>query len=254
MRTKTCEITPAGCATAQADPFPTKACARCDMCGLWCQAVQDDPARYDAPDWFCNQRRPIRRGEYLFRAGESVRSIYALRNGSLKLFLPERGRERITAFHFAGELVGLHAVHSQEHDCSAVALEDGYVCEVPFDQLERLCRNEPASQRRLHQSLSREIVRHYERVSGMAGLNLDARLAAFLLNLSRRFSARSLSATLFPLCMSREEIGNYLGMTAAAVSRILLKFQGSRLISTHLDLVELVDVNGLRLAASGRVR
>lgn len=141
--------------------YPTEACARCEMCNLWCQPVRDDPTRCNLPDWFGNWRKPIRRGEYLFRAGESFHSIYALRNGSLKEVQSGLGGEIISDFRFAGELVGLDAIHSGRHRYSAVALEDGHVCEVPFDQLERLCLDRSNSQLWLHKTMSLDDIGSY---------------------------------------------------------------------------------------------
>lgn len=240
------EINPAGSATGESVHYPTEACATCEAGNLWCQRVRDDSLSCKVPDWSGIRRKPILRGEYLFRAGEPFRAIYVLCNGSLKGVLSDHEREFITGFHIAGEPVGLDAIHSGQHHCSAVALEDGHVCEVPFDQLERSCLDEPISQRWLHRSMSREILRRYERVSALARTSMEGRMAAFLLNLSMRFSA-----TRIPLCMSRDEMGSYLGMTAEAISCTLRKFHASRLITARPNQIELVDINGLRLAADG---
>jgi CRP/FNR family transcriptional regulator, anaerobic regulatory protein len=242
-------IDPADPTAWQDVQYPTMACATCEMCNLWCQPVRDNPARYQSLDWFKEKRTQIRRGEYLFRAGEPFRSVYVLRNGFLKVSMVNQGTERVTAFCVAGELVGLDAIHFAQHNCSAVALEDGFVCEVPFDHLERLCQDEPTSQRRLHQFMSREIMRHYEMVNTLVGKSVEQRLAAFLLNLSERLAQHSLSATRIHLRMSRDDIGCYLGMTVESVSRAMRKFHGAGLVSAHGKHLDLIDFEGLRRAA-----
>lgn len=230
--------------------YPTIACGTCELCDLWCQPIRDNPSKYNSLEWFKNRRTKIRRGEYLFHAGEPFRSLYALRTGFLKVFFVNQGREHVTGFYMAGELVGLDAIHAARHTCSAVALEDGQVCEVPFEQLEKLCLDLPASQHRLHRFMSREITRHYEMVAELVGKTVEERMAAFLLNLSKRFSEHRYSPTEFQLRMKRDEIGNYLGMTVETVSRTLRKFHASGLISVRGKHMELLDLDGLRQAAN----
>lgn len=247
VKLKSCSIDSFAWAGVQ---YPTVACATCELCDLWCQPIRDNPERYNSLEWFKNRRTKIRRGEYLFHAGEPFRSLYALRAGFLKVFFVSQGREHVTGFYMAGELVGLDAIHAARHTCSAVALEDGQVCEVPFEQLEKLCLDLPASQHRLHRFMSREITRHYEMVAELVGKTVEERMAAFLLNLSKRFSEHRYSPTQFQLRMKRDEIGNYLGMTVETVSRTLRKFHAAGLISVRGKQLELLDLDGLHRTAN----
>ncbi|MFO0272967.1 MAG: cyclic nucleotide-binding domain-containing protein, partial [Betaproteobacteria bacterium] len=53
-------------------------------------------------------RRKVKRGESLFRAGDRFESLYAVRLGFLKsTVMSTDGREQVTGFHMAGELVGM---------------------------------------------------------------------------------------------------------------------------------------------------
>ncbi|HEY9397376.1 MAG TPA: helix-turn-helix domain-containing protein, partial [Burkholderiales bacterium] len=71
-------------------------------------------------------------------------------------------------------------------------------------------------------------------------------LAAFLLNLSQRFTARGYSASEFHLRMTREEIGSYLGLKLETVSRAFSKFQDQGLIAVQQKHVRIKDAEGLR--------
>jgi CRP/FNR family transcriptional regulator len=62
-------------------------------------------------------------------------------------------------------------------------------------------------------------------VSVLAAMNAEERLAAFLLNLSRRALARGWSASEFHLRMSRADIGSYLGVSLETVSRTFSAFR-----------------------------
>lgn len=192
-------------------------------------------------------RRTFRRGEHLFRSGAPLKALYAIRSGFFKTHvLHENGHEQVTGFHMAGEIIGMDAISSDAHTCCAVALEDSEVCELPFAKLEELGRKLPSLQRHLHRLLSREIVRDHSIIMLLGSMRAEGKLAAFLLNLSQRFAARGYSPSAFQLRMTRQEIGNYLGMKLETVSRTLGQFQEAGLISVRNKAVEIIDAKNLR--------
>lgn len=192
-------------------------------------------------------KRSFRRGDYLFHSGSPLRSLYAVRSGFFKTqVLHTNGLEHVTGFQMAGEIIGMDAISTDTHTCSAVALEDSEVCELPFVKLEELGRKLPTLQRHLHRIMSSEIVRDHSIMLLLGSMRAEGRLAAFLLNLSQRFAARGYSPSAFQLRMTRQEIGNYLGMKLETVSRTLSQFQEAGLISVRNKAVEILDANNLR--------
>ncbi len=191
-------------------------------------------------------KRAYKRGDYLYRSGSKFGSLYAIQTGFFKTqVLHEDGREQVTGFQMAGEIIGLDAISTDVHTCDAVALEDSEICELPFNKLEELSRKLPTLQRHLHKIMSREIVRDQGIMLLLGSMRAEERLAAFLLNLSQRFAARGLSASTFRLRMTRQEIGSYLGLKLETVSRTLSYFQESRLIDVKSKSIELLDMSGL---------
>ncbi len=192
-------------------------------------------------------KHAYQRGGYLYRSGARFQSLYAIRTGFFKTqVLHEDGREQVTGFQMAGEIIGMDAISSDAHACDAIALEDSEVCEIPFSRLEELSRKLPTLQRHLHRILSREIVRDQGIMLLLGSMRAEERLAAFLLNLSQRFAARGYSPTSFHLRMTRHEIGSYLGMKLETVSRTLSHFQGAGLISIRNKSVELHNLAKLQ--------
>lgn len=192
-------------------------------------------------------RRTIKRTDYLYRAGEHFDSLYAVRTGFFKTkLLLEDGREQVTGFHMAGELMGLDGIGSERHTCDAVALEDSEICVIPFERLEGLSREMEALQHHFHKVMSREIVREHSVMMLLGSMRAEERLAAFLLTLSQRLSTRGYSAKEFNLRMTREEIGSYLGLKLETVSRVFSKFQEEGLISVQQKHVRILDTAGLR--------
>src|SRR5690606_8672321 len=159
---------------------------------------------------------------------------HGIRAGSFKtVVLTEDGREQVTGFHMAGDVLGLDCVGSDVCGGDAIALEDSEVVEIPFAELDALAGRDPALQRELFKLLAGEIQRERSLMILLGSMRAEERLAAFLLNLSRRLSARGWSATHFLLRMTREEIGSLLGLKLETVSRILSRFQAEGLIAVR---------------------
>lgn len=135
------------------------ACTNCSLREL-CLPLGLDTQEMAQLDETINQRVPVKRGEALFRAGTPLRSLYAVRMGFFKTtVLSEDGREQVTGFHMAGDLMGLDALGNDVHACTAIALEDCEVCELPYHQMEDLAREIPMLNRHFYKLMSREIVR-----------------------------------------------------------------------------------------------
>ena len=191
-------------------------------------------------------RRRVRRGEKLFKAGDPFSALYAVRSGFLKTtVLTADGREQVTGFHMGGELLGLDGIGGGRYHGDAVALEDCEVCVLPYALLERFGREIPAIQRNLHGVLSREIARDQGVMMLLGSMRAEERLAAFLLNLSRRFTARGYSSSDFHLRMTREEIGSFLGLKLETVSRLFSRFQADGTIEVEQKHVRLLDIGAL---------
>jgi CRP/FNR family transcriptional regulator, anaerobic regulatory protein len=222
------------------------ACSDCNLREL-CLPTDLSSAEMAQLESIATLKRGYGRGDYLYRCGAPFRSLYAIRSGFFKTqVLHEDGREQVTGFQMVGEIIGMDAISSDSHNCDAVALEESEVCELPFEQLEALGRKLPTLQRYLHKIMSREIVREHGIMLLLGSMRAEQRLAAFLLNLSQRFAARGYSPLVFQLRMTRQEIGNYLGMKLETVSRTLSQFQEAGLIKVRNKAVRILDMKGMQ--------
>ncbi len=227
------------------------ACGACTLAQL-CLPVGIDEAGLTLLDHAIRRHRPIRRRSLLFQAGQPFRSLYAVRSGSVKTFLPAAdGGERITGFRLPGELLGLDAIHSGRHPCAARALESTSVCELPFERFESLCGDVPTLLRRMLRIMSQEILQEEGLLAQISNRSGEQRLVAFLLNLSARFRRRGFSAREFNLSMSRADIGNYLGLAKETVSRLFARLQAEGLIQVAGRQVRLLDELGLHRRLAG---
>ena len=222
------------------------ACSTCSLHEL-CLPAGLTTLELKAMDQLVDRRRPVKRGDHLYRSGAPLQALYAIRTGFMKsCVLHEDGREQVAGFHMMGDLMGMDAIGTSQHLCDAVALEDSDVCEIPLSDLETMSREIPSLQQHFHRVMSREIARDYGVMLLLGSMRAEERLAAFLLNLSQRFAARGYSSTEFHLRMTREEIGSYLGLKLETISRTLSHFQAQGLLAVQNKHLRILKIDSLR--------
>lgn len=174
----------------------------------------------------------MKTGEYLFRAGDPAKSIYAIFAGQVKeMSVMSPGRERVVGFPMAGELCGISALSGTRYRTSARALEDTEACVIPLSRLQGMSYEYPAIQARLYALLAAEIA-HGQRQMLLLGIyGAQERVAASLLEMADRYKRRGYSAWSFHMRMTRTELGSYLGLQLETVSRVFSKFRARGLIT-----------------------
>jgi CRP/FNR family transcriptional regulator len=210
---------------------------------------ESDMARLDE---IIGRRRKIAKDTHLYRIGDPFTNLYAIRLGHFKTFqVSHSGEQHVTGFQMAGELLGMDAISTEHHHCDAMALEDSEVCEIPFARLEELFGTIPSLLHHFHRMMSQEITREQNVMLLLGNMRAEQRFAAFLINLSSRYEARGYSSTTFQLRMSREEIGNYLGLTIESISRLLSRLKKQGLLRVANREIELLDITRMRALAAG---
>ncbi|QDH69631.1 helix-turn-helix domain-containing protein [Marilutibacter alkalisoli] len=195
---------------------------------------------------------PLHAGDHVFREGDPFEAIAAVRAGTVKTCTVDpEGREQVLGFHLPGEVIGLNAIHGDRYPCNAVALDTVMLCRFSFPRIAMLATRLPNLQQQLFRLMSRDI--------GVASLfagnhSADERMAAFLVSFSRRLAERGFSPRRFQLTMSRTDIANYLRQAPETVSRVLRRFEQSKLVSIKQRDVEILDMPRLEAMALAVLR
>lgn len=190
--------------------------------------------------------RVVTEGTAIHRAGDAFRSVFVLKSGAAKrMLIQEDGREQILGFPMPGDILGMEAIDGGAHSTTVIALDLCAIVEVPFESIEALAAENPAVARFLYHRMSAALRDEHGWMAALGLLNADERVAAFLLDLSQRFSARGFSARRFMLRMTRAEIGSFLGLTLETVSRVFSRFQKLGLLNVTRRDIELLDLAAL---------
>ncbi|HHF3724691.1 TPA: fumarate/nitrate reduction transcriptional regulator Fnr, partial [Haemophilus influenzae] len=132
-------------------------CQDCSISQL-CIPFTLNEQELDQLDNIIERKKPIQKSQVLFKAGDSLNSIYAIRSGTIKSYtISESGEEQITSFHLPGDLVGFDAITQMQHPSFAQALETAMVCEIPFDILDDLAGKMPKLRQQILRLMSSEI-------------------------------------------------------------------------------------------------
>ena len=227
-------------------------CSTCSMREL-CLPMGLGTAELAQIDALLGTRVKLRKGDTLYRAGETFSSLYAIRIGSLKTtVLAEDGREQVSGYHMLGDMIGLDGIGAERHGCQAIALEDTEVCVLPLERIEDVARAVPTLRQNLLRLMSKEIARDQNVMLLLGSMRADERLAVFLLSLAERYKQRGYSSTEVVLRMTREEIGSFLGLKLETVSRLFSRFQDDGLIQVQGRAVKLLDPIALKQVVGQR--
>jgi CRP/FNR family transcriptional regulator, anaerobic regulatory protein len=225
-------------------------CGDCRMNAL-CLPIALQTHEIDKLNQIVERGRPLQKNEHIYHAGESFRSIYAVRSGAIKGFtVNNEGVEQVTGFYLPGEIFGMDGIGHPNHLNSALALETSAICEIPFSRMEDLSMQIPSLQRHFFALMSREITSDQKLITMLSKNSAEERVATLLVSISARNARRNLSGTRFRLPMSRADIGNYLGLTVETVSRVFSRFQNQGLLEVDKKEIAILDLDKLKEMAN----
>ena len=221
----------------------TKAAVTCANCNLDNLCIPKGLARSEVGELalLVNRNNIRQKGEALYHAGSPFRGLIALRSGSAKLMSFEsNGNDLVVDFILPGEILGFDGLSSQIHNCTAIALETVNYCHLPAHKIDLLATNTPGLSQILLQRSCNQFDSQVQKVM-LSRRSAEERVACFILHISDRLKIRGYSEMEFRLSMSREEIGNHLGIAHETVSRIIHLFQARKLIEVKSKQLKITN-------------
>lgn len=220
----------------------------CNNCGLdnICLPRGLSQQEVDNISQVVKARKTLQRGEFIYHEGDSFRGILAIKSGSAKLVASDQhGNEHILNILLPGELLGFDGLSDEKHSCAAVALETMSFCILPADNMDELFQNVPSLTRELFRHTGEKMLEDKNQLI-LSKRPAEERLAYFLISLSERLKRRGFSSSEFKLSLTRQEIGNHLGLALETVSRLLKKFQDDQLIVVQNRFITITNLTALK--------
>lgn len=189
--------------------------------------------------------------EDLFLEGDDVSHLLEVVEGVVCAYrlLPD-GQRHVVSFYFPGDLIGYCCMGS--HTFSAQALNKVRARRIPRHLMNQMVETRPSFARRLLRLAADELCMTREHLLCLAAKSAEARMAVFLLALSRRNKETGGDAERIDLPMTRVDIGDYLGLTIETVSRTFSKLKRSGVIALpRTTTVMIRDTEALAQLAQG---
>jgi CRP/FNR family transcriptional regulator, anaerobic regulatory protein len=244
------DLTTAGLATGRVSV------ARCLGCGAHtaCLFYNLNLAPFDSPQSAVVNARLLRRGQYLYVSGHTLRYLFAIRSGTIKTTIHwDERREQIIDVHGSGDALGLDGLETGHYTLDGVVLADALVCFIRYDRFTEMCRDVPALQRGMIEIMGRQLVRNVTTKLLMHMQPVEARIVSFLIEVAKRVAKQGFPSNEFFIGMTRTEIGNYLGTTLETVSRVLSALSREGILVVCGKRIRILDFDKLqaRLASTG---
>ncbi len=212
-------------------PFAAPRSSPCDACTVreltLCAALEEPELVEMAAIVTTMELGP---GDPLFDEAEPAEHVFNVTAGAVKVYkLLADGRRQMTGFLFSGDFLGL--ANQETYAYSAEAITHTTLCRFPRRKLERLLERYPKMEHRLLAMASHELAAAQEQMLLLGRKTAREKSASVPLMLSRRATQRGQAGDPVSVPMSRNDIGDYLGLTTETVSRTFTQLKQGGIIT-----------------------
>jgi len=174
------------------------------------------------------------RGDVIFREGSVPSGIFLIVSGRIKKYkVDQNGKEQVIYIANQGELIGYHAILSEErYPDSAAALENCVVSFIPKEDFMEVLHRSPFLTQRLLKAMSHEFTVLSNSISVLAHRTAAERLAIALIVLREKFKEEGVQKEVV-INISRSDLANMVGIAQENVVRILKEFKSEHILETH---------------------
>jgi CRP-like cAMP-binding protein len=183
----------------------------------------------------CNKiEHTYKKGELVFKEGSYPAGIYFINSGKVKKYrVDEEGREQIIYVANRGELIGYHAVLSQDlYPDSAATLEVSTIGFIPKEDFLRSLDQSTILNRRLLKTLSHEFAVLANSLTLFTQKSVRERLALQLIVIREKYKVNFQPGMEVEINMSREDLAGLVGTARENVVRVLSEFKKDGILET----------------------
>ena len=195
-----------------------------------------------APQLLSNQQRAdlstigsivrFKKGQQIYRAGDPIDAIYNVISGGVKsVSAAPGGRKRINAFLFPEDMFGLAEAGRYTNSAEAITAVTAY--RFPVSKLQTHLQRDPGLEFHVICKLCQDL--RYAQRHAFIVATKDAlhKLAMFLRLLEELQASRGEPTNEIYLPIARTEIGEFIGLSLAAVSRAFRTLSATRIVKVR---------------------
>jgi len=197
----------------------------------------------------------LRRGEWLWRAGEKPRALTIIRCGLVKLTRPvNRGRSAICGIFGPPETLCDDALldGSAYPDDAVVATDTAAVVQIPREALLQCANRDPKLALSIARGVQAELRAAHDKIDVLSAGGVEARLALLLLKLYDKFGDDFDDGTSrIPVALTRRDLADLVSTSFETAIRVMTRWDRQAVVSTEPDGFTLRDLARLHDIAFG---
>ena len=193
-----------------------------------------------------------RKGEIIFKEGTYPSGIFFISHGKVKKYkLFTDGKEQIIYVANTGELIGYHAILSEDrYPDSAAALEETLVDFISKEDFLNTLAQSALLNYRLLKTLSHEYSVLANSITLFAQKSVRERLALQLIVMREKYKENHESGMPVEINLSRDDLASLVGTARENVVRVLSEFKEENILKTAGRKIIVLDVNKLIVIAN----
>lgn len=212
------------------------------------ESVLADLPRDDFELLMVNKTEQVyKKGEIIFRESAYPSGIFYIIEGKVKKYkVDKEGREQIIYVANIGELLGYHAVLSEDrYPDSSAALEESRIAFIPKEDFLEALQLSDVLSRRLLKTLSHEFAVLANSLTLFSQKSVRERLALQLIVLREKYKVNFQPGMPVEINMSRDDLASLVGTARENVVRVLSEFKEVNIVETRGRKIIVHDVNKL---------
>lgn len=192
-------------------------------------------------------QKVYKKGEIIFREGAYPDGIFYITDGKVKKYkVDEEGKEQIIYVANTGELLGYHAILSEDRfPDSAAALEESKIAFIPKTDFLDTLKQSDILNRKLLKTLSHEFAVLANSLTLFSRKSVRERLALQLIVLREKYKVNFKPGMPVEINMGRDDLASLVGTARENVVRILSEFKEAGILTAKGRKITVMDVSKL---------
>lgn len=189
----------------------------------------------------------FRKNQILFVEGMPATTLYFVLSGRVKVFRSAAdGREQILHLLKAGEPVAIAPFFDRgPYPATAEVVEDGDLLYLSAGDFDEVTQTHPQIMRDILRVFARRLRQAQETIASLGLRDAQSRVANLVLQLAHQHGAPTPAGTQIDLDLTRQDLGNFVGVSRETTTRILNQFKKEGLIEMEGTLITIRDEQGL---------
>ncbi|UWM64714.1 Crp/Fnr family transcriptional regulator [Enterobacter sp. CP102] len=182
------------------------------------------------------RKKEIKKGNHLYRPGDSITHMMALRSGTVKIY---DARGNIVNVKTPGQVIGTEDLHTHSYHAQAIAATDIQLCLLERNRIYDLSQITEHFIDYITDMLSFEIAEQKKMIAVLVRPDSQAKVREYLKLISQRYEWYGFPASNIHLPVTFKEMATLLGVSISSLNRALSELKDSGEIAVEKKNIQI---------------